>query len=91
MYPGGQLVAVKTRVTPALEHLMVAALVGVTFGVGFGVLLGVAVAFGVGVGATNFGSLIVFNNGADSMESLSVAILKVTSFPKLTSSSLNLK
>ena len=76
MYPGGQLVDVNIRVTPAFTHLTVVAFGGTTFGVDLGALFDEAVGFGVTVVVTFGGSLNDMNNGAEFTESLIELILK---------------
>ena len=82
MYPGGQIVDLNTRVTPAFTHLTVVAFGGTTFRVDLGALFDEAVGFGVTVVVTFGGSLNDINNGEDSTESLIELILKLTIFPK---------
>ena len=66
LYPGGQLVALNTRVSPALEHFTVNSLGGIAFGVASGV----AVGFAVVVLFDCAGILIFATHGAEEGQSL---------------------
>ena len=61
LYPGGQLAALNTRVSPALVHLTVNSLGGIASGV----VLGVAVGFAVVVVFDCAGILSLATNGAE--------------------------